>query len=821
MRHPTPVLQRLCLVAIVMAVALPAFRAVAQGTSGSLPGPINSQKLMQYGERLDLSASQRLAMESAHDDYRRRFRELREGEIASFLSDQQAMQGGIPQRGKVDEILERFERIHTKIALLDNGLFDEIVPMLSDRQQSIIPRLRLLRERDRHATLAQQASFGRRSVDLSGLFLKLDLSPEDFAIADTTMASYERRLTSIMRKQSESMMRMTADMMDQLAERGFIDISQEKLLADPELLQAVVKAIGEIFMDLKVEASRLANDIRELNRKTYRQVASVIPADEARRFRNMFYRGAYPRLGSLVIRAEDDWMTKALALDKLTGTQRAVIEPAALDYQRTMERLLGEGIKASDRFWEGYSPFDVNPERAETFQEEVEALQARSTEAHAKLEESVTQQLGAEVVIEMRHAVAELAAKPKPDATAGAEADEDRTAEQFPISGDRFLPKRISRRDVRRYAKRMQLPDGMIEVLDVLHSDYMERVAAMKVFDQLRDAKQSLRELRETGAAADVIGYIFAKRREALEAMVNADAAFFDDVKTVVGEEREDLLARVQSSRLRQSWSGRASDRLSLGRNTSNEAGVDLVSIVLELPPTDEELATLDDLLSSYEDRATQAFRARLDAQLEMQRMADTWQSEIEAAAREDIVAVIELQNDYREKMRGPTSRVSETNEAIAKLNRGTLDLILSELAAARAHEIRRAYDLAAFPSIYEDAASVDRHLKAAMTLPDLTREQRSQIVDLDGNYRAEYEELSREMIAQLGTSAINVVGLDPDEFRKWQTRQQQLAKIGFERNELNGRAISRMQAILTEDQVRRIGGLPEPLGEDDFFFYR
>ncbi|MCP3905794.1 MAG: hypothetical protein GY715_19375 [Planctomycetes bacterium] len=823
MYHVIRVLRRLCMIVVMVSVAIPAARATAQGTSGALPGPINSQKLRLYADRLDLSSSQRLAMEAAHDEYRRGFRELREGEIATFLKDQQAVQGGIPQRDVVEEILERFERIHTKIALLDDGLFDELVPMLSERQLSVVPRLRLQRERDRYQALAAQAALGRRIVGLSGQFRELDLTPEEFEIADATMAGYERRLTSILRKMSKSVMRMQLDIMDALTERGYVDISQEKLLEDPELLREIVTAIGEILPELRVDASRLTDDLHSLNKRTYRQIASVIPADEARRFRNMFYRSAFPILGDLVTSSRDDWMTKALRWEKLTDDQRAVLEPASDEFQRAIARLQSDGMEAAERFWEGFSPFDVNPERGEKLQAEIEALKEQGATLHAKLEGTVTDQLGAEAVIEIRHGLAEVAARGKAEGEGEGGDDEaqDLTAEQFPISGDRFLPKRISRRDVRRYAKRMQLPDEMIEVLDVLHSDYMERVAALEVFERLHQAKRTAREMRETPEATAAIDHVFEIRQQALEATVNADAAFFDDVRTIVGKEREELLARVQSSRLRRSWAGRASDRLTLGRGTSNESGVDLVSIVLEQRPTDAELKQLGEVLTAYENNATQAFRARLDAQLEMQRLADRWQSEISAASREDLVAIVELQNEYRETMRQPTARVTRTNETIAKLNRSTLDLVLAELTAARAHEIRQAYELAAFPSIFEDAASVDRHLKAALKLQDLTGEQRAQITNLDGNYRAEYEALSREMMAQLSTTSINVVGLDPDEFKKWQTRQQELARIGFERNELNGRAISRMQAILTDAQVARIGGLPEPIGEDESFFYR
>ena len=104
--HRTRVFRTLLPLALAAAVLLPAATVTAQGTSGTLPGPINSRQLMQYADMLGLSDSQRLVMESVHDDYRTRFRTLRDGEIASFLRDQQSMQGGIPQRAAVEKILE-------------------------------------------------------------------------------------------------------------------------------------------------------------------------------------------------------------------------------------------------------------------------------------------------------------------------------------------------------------------------------------------------------------------------------------------------------------------------------------------------------------------------------------------------------------------------------------------------------------------------------------------------------------------------------------------------------------------------------------------
>ena len=137
------------LIAVVVAASalLPAPAAVAQGTSGSFPGPVDSAQLARYADVLGLTDEQRMAFEAAHDNYRRDFRLLRDGEMAQFLQEQQGMQGGLPERGAAERLLDDWQRLGAKIAILDGHLFDALVPMLSAEQLEMLPRLRLARER--------------------------------------------------------------------------------------------------------------------------------------------------------------------------------------------------------------------------------------------------------------------------------------------------------------------------------------------------------------------------------------------------------------------------------------------------------------------------------------------------------------------------------------------------------------------------------------------------------------------------------------------------------------------------------------------------
>src|SRR5688572_3305899 len=88
----TFVMQAVAAAALLWAL-LGGSRAAAQGTFGMLPDPIGTVELMKYADRLNLSAQQRSAFQSMHDQYKQEFRTLRDGEIADFLKQTRAVSG--------------------------------------------------------------------------------------------------------------------------------------------------------------------------------------------------------------------------------------------------------------------------------------------------------------------------------------------------------------------------------------------------------------------------------------------------------------------------------------------------------------------------------------------------------------------------------------------------------------------------------------------------------------------------------------------------------------------------------------------------------
>ena len=76
---------RLVAASILLALLASTATLNAQGTSGTLPDPISGREVAGYAERLGLDADQLEEVGFAHDDYKKRFEALREGEIADFL----------------------------------------------------------------------------------------------------------------------------------------------------------------------------------------------------------------------------------------------------------------------------------------------------------------------------------------------------------------------------------------------------------------------------------------------------------------------------------------------------------------------------------------------------------------------------------------------------------------------------------------------------------------------------------------------------------------------------------------------------------------
>jgi hypothetical protein len=812
--------------AFLLALLLLVQPAAGQGTMGMLPDPITTRDLTQYADRLGLDTSQRLAMEPIHDEYKTEFRKLRDDEIADFLEDMRSWQGmgGMPQREVVESFLKEMEGLLAKIKKLDNRLFDRLLPVLSEGQQPLLARVRLARERQRYLAQQMMAMTGP-TVDLSEILLAIDLPPDLLAEVDPVVVLYERRLTTTMRQVSKASTRMFLDMFDAFEALGYGGMTEEEL-ADPEVMTRMMEDMQQIWSEIAGTITESAAKIAQLNRKTYRRVAAFLPPETARDFRERYYRRAYPELSFMFAMGRREWFERTIERNDLSDEQREALTATMDGFSQRLDLMVDNAVKLVEAQRETMSPFAFDQEAMQDYQQQLSKIQAKARELMTTTMGTLQEIVGAESVpglvedaqqeaLALAGVEGVVASQNGQDARGDAEA-EDAGDRMRRGAGriDQWVPGPISRREIARYADKLDLDDEKRSELQELHADYVQQFNAIDAIVELPAANQSLWQYDPTTGTtlpptAEALEKVDRLRRKAIEEITRLERSFFDDVQALVSDEHTQTVTRLQTRRQRQTYNTDAARRYGYGFGRSAEGGIDLVDLVEDRALEDDDLQRIDSILMGYEELATDLFRRRFEAQLAFQQATQKWSSEAQAL-QGDPGAALDYARRYEEIVGDASKKLDVAARGVAKLNRQTMKALIDTLPEAAGGSIRRAYDRKAFPSVYNDPVSVDRQLTGALKLDDLTDEQREHLDGLAAAYRPEYERLCQAMVENVDRDQMNPMNFDPARMQEYQKREEQLQKLRFDRNELCYRAINRLKAVLSPEQIERIGGLPE-----------
>jgi hypothetical protein len=243
----------------------------------------------------------------------------------------------------------------------------------------------------------------------------------------------------------------------------------------------------------------------------------------------------------------------------------------------------------------------------------------------------------------------------------------------------------------------------------------------------------------------------------------------------------------------------------------SAESSMDLTELLRSLKFDEKTLATLDDTCFAYERDITAGLMALYDRMLAFQRSNEMWSAEWQRMNAENPEAAIDFSDRYQELIGDSQTKFSEAGRAVAQVNLATMQKFQEQLTPADWLRFQRAYNVKAFPDIYEDPRSPAPALDRALALDDLTGDQRARLSDLAASFRPAFETLCDDAAAlrREFQRPMWAAMTDQDEVRRWQEQQSKQERLDFERTELLARTISRMQMLLTEEQLRRVGGLP------------
>jgi hypothetical protein len=819
------------LTAALLTLTLVGHEAHAQGTSGTLPDPISTRELMSYADRLRLSDQQRQAVSALHEEYKRDFRVLREGEIAQFLTDIRNAEAAtrVPDRKTVEDIFKRMSALRRRIETVDSQLFDRMQELLTADQVARMSRVRLARERARFAAQRMMWIGGTPAVDLSELVMDLKLPDADLEAADALLSQYESSLTTQMGKLHTSTARMYLDMFDTMQQMGLDGTDLEN---DPDELARFQQGMQTVWTDLTKKTMDLAGQLNDLNRRTLSSLSATLPAESARRLRNQYFVKTYPE--STFAFGDEALFESALRLRELTDDQRQAVIALRDSHRTTMDGIGNETVEVVERQRRDISPFEFNTEAFEALQKKIVDLQTRAAQARQSAVEAIQAALGPELAAKLpglHHSSSKKGDMALLSATApvnGEAAESDEPLDEEPLDafntwgGDQFLPSTITQRELSEYVAMLAADDEQRVVIESLHEQYSESFARLTQTEvkKLQTALQGLWQYdqntgKSTPPTNEAIDEVYALRKQALQAVMTVDESFFDDVAVVaLREEQAPRLERVKLARQRVVFNRAHYYSGIAWGGASGAAGIDLTRLIRPLRLSADDALAIDPALLDYEQQVTPAFQRRYEVAIETQRAQERWNAEAMAAQEQSSPMQQGLQ--YQQVMGAAQKKLREAGNAIAKLNRETAEALVAALPASAAGAFQSAFNRRAYPDVYNDAASAERTMRSALRLADLTDDQTRMINDLAAEFHPAYSGLCAQMIEATEGSQMPVgESFTSVDWNKWQERQEALSKLTFDRNELNARTVRRLRAILTESQIERLGGLPDPKPED------
>lgn len=821
-RRTVPTRRLLPMLFVAIAAAYIAARPAAAQPGDGIPKQITGREISDYAERLGLSPLQVAGIEPIHDAYKSDFARLRETVIVPWQQRQQRMNMGGPSvtRDQVTELFEDQAKVMTRIAALDARFFNQLAPLLTPDQAAALPRIRLVRERTRANSSGMLMAFGGVPTDLSAIASarQLDLDEEAAIRLDSELIPYERRLTSSLKELDAESRTMIIRIIDIFDEAGMLGMSQEEMLADPAAMAEMMQLAQKAFAEAGQEAQDVARDLHTWNVSVARRLMNSLPPLAAIQFREAYVmRQAEGALGLVVAAPSGTWAS-SLGVRDLDEDTRGVLEAQLRSALSLENNTIFDTVEAFALARTQIQPGMINntafQDLAEEVRKDAEAMQQR----RGRVEQEVVSILGEDwrtrigpdpesgdgfsvspsgVVIVERGTAAEQA------------------AEQARVASfvDALTPTRISTRAAGVLATRLDLDDAQREMLDFMHSDYVESFRSLPEVDAVRAARRDRYTQDDGDSLRQRSLALKSARSRAIAAIAALDETFFDTVTAAFGgsDERDATVDRERLMR-RIARATTGGTRGLTQRGGGDQGSVDVVELIRAsaLSSADQRFAEV--ALSDHLVGIAEAAEAMHDARVEVDLATAEWQIRLAdtSGLNDDPLAFQAL---YTEVMGPSSERLEACLGDVADLNTLGLDLAYEAISSDARLELEQAWQRAAFPTVYIDPLCVIETLERALELTDLDGAQRDDLRLLLAEYRAEWNRLSGQLAEAVGES-VNMIDWQNLDWNEIQERERTLTGLQAERTDTSIRAANRLRIILREDQLTLVGGLPDPEDE-------
>ncbi len=844
-------------------IALPiADRASAQGTSGMLPTPISSRDLDSYGNTLGLTPEQRDATDAIHEQYREDFRVLREGDIEQYMQEVGGLwRGGFRSlnREAIEASIQQLNRLMTRIRLTDDILFNGIQAMLTDEQATHLARVMQTRDRQRYrAGGTRMVGFVNRAaqIDLSRLYIGLDLTEQEREATDPFVLQYEGRLSADAKALYQASTHMMLDVVESLEEQGISFGDPASMMQNPRgMRDAMRTAFGESMKKPRDKATAIS----DLNRRSLRQISDLMSPGSATTFRDRYLRRAYPEVPRTSASSTFRSYQAVLNRRDVPDPVKSDVKNATAAYRSSRQVVVEEMIDAIDKFRSEWSPMSLgrsdNSSR-EDHETKLNSFRERLTTIDKTALEALYAMIDSEIADAIRTAVASGSFDADDDnggagSIFGAAAANTRNGTAGPLGPDPYLPTPITRRDIATYRERLKFSDTDWYVLQSLHEEYVESFNRIRETDiaAVRAAERAIAgpgddEEKTTPPTPEQIDAVFELRARALKSILQIDGLLFDDVEMLVtAPERQPDALRLRLARERSVYNrgfgestrntiyggGRRAQRGrggrpprsafgGLGNTATQEAAVDIGSLVDEMDLDDQGRTETSKLLVEYETAARDGFRQHYETSMRLRRESQKLQARMQQRSGDREQGRERRRNRwqaYSDLSEGDGKKVDQARQLMVDLNRATLTTLTNALSADDARVLGDLYNRAAFPDIYDNPRAAGRYLVAALELSDLDDQQRARVESIYAGYEPEFRMVADRM-RDVYAEPAEVSGEGRQRWRGYQERRNKLEVLEFDRREVNARAFRQLRDVLNLKQETRLRMPAETRGEDE-----
>ncbi len=174
-----------------------------------VPNTITRGELTRYADTLHLDEPQKKILNEHYESYLKADAEFRSVNVRSLWDQSAAIAATGPSNLAQDpsvaaayaELMRRQERVTRDLCGIEDQLFIDLEPFLTDEQLPLVDRVRQQRARMRYSVV--HCEYPGAGIDLSLLVYNLreNLTPRDPEAFEAGLTEYERAVTALMRRE--------------------------------------------------------------------------------------------------------------------------------------------------------------------------------------------------------------------------------------------------------------------------------------------------------------------------------------------------------------------------------------------------------------------------------------------------------------------------------------------------------------------------------------------------------------------------------------------------------------------------------------------